>query len=140
MIPIVAPKRLWRNSSSVSLTALNRRANRIFLWARISRLNSCGKANTRWKYPTGKSSQVCLFNHLALASDWHLGQWRFREGVLIGGVKAERGGLFCLTSPPLLGGRSTAPQTPPGGGGKENGLLGLAPPRGRKNSTICVGP
>src|SRR4249920_3449642 len=49
MIPIVAPRRLWPNSSSVSLTALKSTLNRIFLWARISRLNSCGKANTRWK-------------------------------------------------------------------------------------------
>src|SRR2546428_11727923 len=87
MIPTVPLKRLWPNSRSVSLTALNRSANRIFLWARISRLNSWGKVNTRWKYPTGKSSAVCFFNHRAFARDWHLGQWRFLVGVVDLGVQ-----------------------------------------------------
>ena len=49
MIPTVPPKRLWPNASNVSLTALNRRANTIFLWARIKPLRPCGKVKTRWK-------------------------------------------------------------------------------------------
>src|SRR5512132_3876797 len=106
MIPIVAPRRLWPNSSNVSLTALKSTLNRIFLWARISRLNSCGKANTRWKYPTGKSSEVCFSNHLALASDWHLGQWRLRQeltaGVISRVLKAASVALLEMTSQ-LLG-------------------------------------
>src|SRR5262245_60659259 len=105
MIPIVAPKRLWPNSSSVSLTALNRKANRIFLWARISRLNSCGKANTRWKYPTGKSSEVCFSNHLALASDWHLGHVAVTAGVISRVLKAASVALVELTSQ-LSGGQT----------------------------------
>src|SRR5262249_60742225 len=119
MIPIVAPKRLWPNSSSVSLTALNRKANRIFLWARISRLNSCGKVNTRWKYPTGKSSEVCFSNHLALASDWHLGQWRLRRGVLIGGLKTPEVGLFWFDPRSLGGQGSKGPLSLSCGGWKE---------------------
>ena len=55
------------------------KTEQIFLLARIRRFNSWGKVNTRWKYPTGKSSEVCFFNHWALANDWHLGQWRLRQ-------------------------------------------------------------
>ena len=44
------------------------------LWFSVAQFNTA-----RWKYPTGKSSEVCFSNHLALASDWHLGQWRLRQ-------------------------------------------------------------
>jgi hypothetical protein len=50
-------------------------------------LSSCGKVNTRWKYPTGKISDFCLSSHFTLASDWHLGQWRLRQ-VIGGTLKA----------------------------------------------------
>jgi hypothetical protein len=36
----------------------------------------CAAPVVNLKYPTGKSSEVCFKSHLALADDWHLGQWR----------------------------------------------------------------
>src|SRR5262245_14618593 len=102
MIPIVAPKRLWPNSSSVSLTALNRKANRIFLWARISRLNSCGKANTRWKYPTGKSSQVLFVQPLGFGQRLAFRTVAVTAGVISRVLKAASVALFEMTSQ-LLG-------------------------------------
>ena len=43
--------------------------------------------NTRWKYPTGKSSDFCLSSHLTLASDWHLGAVPITAGVIGGALK-----------------------------------------------------
>ena len=40
---------------------------------------SCGTVKTTWKYGTGRSSDRRSSSHWARASDWHFGQWRFRQ-------------------------------------------------------------
>src|SRR4030095_15088938 len=82
--PICPPRRVRPKSTSVSPTALKRSLNRIFLLVRIRALSSCGNVNTKWKYPTGNSSDFCLFSHLTLANDWHLGQCRLRQELHVG--------------------------------------------------------
>src|SRR5260370_17882450 len=55
------------------------RNNRSYIWGvfwRASGASSAGSVNTTWKYSHSKSSACRFSNHLALAKDWHFGQWR----------------------------------------------------------------
>ena len=53
--------------------------NITFLLQSVSWLSSCGMVNTLWKYGIGRSSACRALSHLALVSDCHLGQCRFRQ-------------------------------------------------------------
>src|SRR5262247_1376885 len=102
MIPIVAPKRLWPNSSSVSLTALNRKANRIFLWARISRLNSCGKGKHQMEIPHRQKLTGLFVQPLGFGQRLAFRTVAVTAGVISRVLKAASVALFEMTSQ-LLG-------------------------------------
>src|SRR6516225_1079011 len=76
--PICAPRYCGSAATDCRVSAVARN-NRLYIWRlfwRASAANSAGRVNTTWKY-SQSSSSACLFsNHLALAKDWHLGQWR----------------------------------------------------------------
>src|SRR5215467_11691152 len=76
--PICAPRYCGSAATDCRVSGVARN-NRSYIWRLFwsaSAASSAGRVNTTWKY-SQSSSSACLFsNHLALAKDWHLGQWR----------------------------------------------------------------
>ena len=76
--PICAPRCSGSAAIDCKVSAVARN-NKSYIWRlfwRASAASSAGRVNTTWKYSHSKSSACRFSNHLALAKDWHLGQWR----------------------------------------------------------------
>jgi hypothetical protein len=91
---------------SDSAAARNKTPYKSRLFCKARAASASGSVKTTWKYSTGSSSDWRFLSHLALASDWHLGQWRLRvvsdalltATITFFDVAAKRGGATTLNS------------------------------------------